>query len=116
MLNWSKIDNEKKFQRLVNHLFFLECPSSFGFDPFSPYIGKDGGWDGRYEGLYPSEGLSGVYCIQSKWTKHNLNEAMPSLKKGVKEELEKAAERVGFDLMRIERPEQPSYILMELRR
>ena len=66
MLDWSKIDNEKKFQRLVNHLFFLECPSSFGFDPFSPYIGRDGGWDGKYEGLYPSEGLSGIYCIQAK--------------------------------------------------
>lgn len=90
MLDWSKIDNEKIFQRLVNHLFFLECPSSFGFDPFSPYIGADGGWDGKFEGMYPSEGLSGIYSIQAKWTKHNLNKAMPSLKKWVREELKKA--------------------------
>lgn len=90
MLDWSKIDNEKIFQRLANHLFFLECTFLFGFDPFSPYIGKDGGWDGKYKGLYPPEGLSGIYCIQAKWTKHNLNEAMPSLRKWVKEELEKA--------------------------
>ena len=49
-LSWSKIDDEKTFQNLVNHLFFLECPSTFGFIPFSPYIGKDGGWDGKYQG------------------------------------------------------------------
>jgi len=90
MLNWSKIDNEKTFQNLVNHLFFLECPSVFGFVPFSPYIGKDGGWDGKYEGRYPKEGLEGRYCIQSKYTKHNLNDAMPSLTQWAEEELEKA--------------------------
>jgi len=87
MLNWSKIDNEKTFQNLVNNLFFLECPSMFGFVPFSPYIGKDGGWDGKYEGCYPREGLEGRYCIQSKYTKHNLNDAMPSLTKWAKEEM-----------------------------
>lgn len=90
MLNWSKIDNEKTFQNLVNHLFFLECPSMFGFVPFSPYIGKDGGWDGKYEGLYPKEGLEGCYCIQAKYTKHNLNNAMPSFLQWSKDELEKA--------------------------
>lgn len=90
MLDWSKIDNEKTFQRLVNHLFFLECPSSFGFVPFSPYIGKDGGWDGKYEGLYPPEGLKGTYSIQAKWTKHNLNDAMLTLRERVKKELKKA--------------------------
>jgi len=90
MLNWSKIDNEKTFQNLVNHLFFLECPSMFGFIPFSPYIGKDGGWDGKHEGRYPREGLEGRYCIQSKYTKHNLNDAMPSLTQWAEEELAKA--------------------------
>ena len=90
MLNWSKIDNEKTFQNLVNHLFFLECPSIFGFVPFSPYIGKDSGWDGKYEGHYPKEDLEGRYCIQAKYTKHNLNDAMPSLKQWAVGELEKA--------------------------
>ncbi|MCX5657752.1 MAG: hypothetical protein NTZ48_05965, partial [Candidatus Omnitrophica bacterium] len=89
-LDWSKIDNEKTFQNLVNHLFFLECPSVFGFVPFSPYIGKDGGWDGKYEGCYPKEGLEGRYCIQAKYTKHNLNDAMSSLMQWAEEELEKA--------------------------
>ena len=89
-LDWAKIDNEKTFQNLVNHLFFLECPSAFGFVPFSPYIGKDGGWDGKYQGRYPKENLEGRYCIQAKYTKHNLNDAMPSLKQWAKEELEKA--------------------------
>ena len=89
-LDWSKIDNEKTFQNLVNHLFFLECPSVFGFVPFSPYIGKDGGWDGKYEGRYPKEDLAGRFCIQAKYTKNNLNDAMPSLTQWAKEELEKA--------------------------
>lgn len=89
-LDWAHIDNEKTFQNLVNHLFFLECPSIFGFVPFSPYIGKDGGWDGRYEGFYPKEGLEGRYCIQAKYTKHNLNDAMSSLTQWAGEELEKA--------------------------
>ena len=89
-LDWSKIDNEKTFQNLVNHLFFLECPSVFGFVPFSPYIGPDGGWDGKYEGYYPQEDLDGLYCIQAKYTKHNLNDAMPSLLQWSRDELKKA--------------------------
>lgn len=89
-LDWSKIDNEKTFQNFVNHLFYLECPSSFGFIPFSPYRGKDGGWDGKYEGFYPSENLSGKFCIQAKFTRKNLNDAMPSLKEWATEELTKA--------------------------
>lgn len=89
-LDWAKIDNEKTFQNLVNYLFFLECPSVFGFVPFSPYIGKDGGWDGKYQGRYPKENLEGRYCIQAKYTKHNLDAAMPSLKQWAKKELEKA--------------------------
>ncbi|RLI02924.1 hypothetical protein DRO38_03365, partial [Candidatus Bathyarchaeota archaeon] len=90
MLDWTKIDNEKTFQNLVNHLFYLECPSIFGFIPFSPYIGKDGGWDGKYRGYYPKEKLKGLFCIQAKYTKHNLGKAMPSLIRWAKEELEKA--------------------------
>ena len=46
-LDWSKIDNEKIFQRLSNHLFLLEVNRTY-FIPSSPYIGADGGWDGRY--------------------------------------------------------------------
>lgn len=91
MLDWSRIDNQNTFQNLVNHLFFLECPSTLGFIPFSPYIGKDGGWDGRYQGRYPSENLEGSFCIQAKYTKHNLKQAMPSLRNWAKEELDKAA-------------------------
>ncbi len=89
-LSWSKIDDEKTFQNLVNHLFFLECPSTFGFIPFSPYIGKDGGWDGKYQGYYPKDNLEGRYCIQAKFTKHSLNTAMPSLRGWVKKELKNA--------------------------
>jgi len=62
MLDWSRIDNEKTFQRLVNHLFALECNSP-GFIPSSAYIGADGGWDGRYDGHYPPEGESGLWSI-----------------------------------------------------
>jgi len=93
-LDWSKIDNEKTFQNLVNHLFILECPLVLGFVPSSPYIGKDGGWDGKYEGRFPKEGLEGRYCIQAKYTKHNLSEAMPSLTQWANEELEKAKKNV----------------------
>lgn len=99
-LDWLKIDNEKTFQNLVNHLFFLECPSMFGFVPFSPYIGKDGGWDGKYEGFYPKEGLKGRFCIQAKYTKHNLNDAMPSLTQWAQEALEKAKTN-GVDHLRL---------------
>ncbi|MBW2045620.1 MAG: hypothetical protein JRI96_12175 [Deltaproteobacteria bacterium] len=90
MLDWSKIDNDKVFQRLVNDLFFLECPSSFGFSPFSPYIGKDSGWDGSYTGLYPSENIQGKFCIQAKCTMKSFNDAMASLKAWIKRELENA--------------------------
>ena len=64
-IEWSKISDEKTFQRLVNHLFALECNSP-GFIPSSPYIGADGGWDGYYNGLYPKEKKEGIYSIQSK--------------------------------------------------
>jgi len=97
MLDWSLIDNDKTFQRLINHLFALECNSP-GIIPSSPYIGADGGWDGSFTGSY--ERLKGSFLIQAKWTKKNLNPAMPSLKKAVKEEIQKAV-RKRVDHLRI---------------
>ncbi len=87
MLDWSLIDNDKTFQRLINHLFALECNSP-GFIPSSPYIGADGGWDGLFKGSY--EGLKGSFSIQAKWTKKNFKPAMASLDQDVKKEIEKA--------------------------
>ena len=89
MLDWSKIDNDKLFQRLVNHLFALECNSP-GFIPSSPYIGADGGWDGYFNGFFPLEGLEGVWSIQSKWTTKSFSEAVKTLKTEIKKELGKA--------------------------
>ncbi|MFA6357391.1 MAG: hypothetical protein WCY09_01800 [Candidatus Omnitrophota bacterium] len=89
MLNWNLIDNDKIFQRLTNHLFALECDSP-GFIPSSPYIGADGGWDGYYKGYYQLEKDSGVFSVQSKWTKKSFDEAGEYLKTVVKEELKKA--------------------------
>ncbi|MBI4812817.1 MAG: hypothetical protein HY802_00020, partial [Methanobacterium sp.] len=89
MLDWIKIDNEKKFQQLVNHLFSLESDSP-GFIPSSPYIGADGGWDGYFDGYYPPEGNEGIFSIQAKWTSKSLNEAETRLKRDIKAELKKA--------------------------
>jgi hypothetical protein len=89
-LDWSKIDNDKTFQRLVNHLFALECDSP-GFIPSSPYIGADGGWDGYWKGYYSKEAKDGVWSIQSKWTTKSFKDAMPHLEAEVKKELENAA-------------------------
>jgi len=88
-IEWSKISDEKTFQRLVNHLFALECNSP-GFIPSSPYIGADGGWDGYHNGLYPKEKKEGIYSIQSKWTTKNLKGAVKILKPQIKKELEKS--------------------------
>jgi hypothetical protein len=87
MLDWTKIDNDKTFQRLVNHLFALECNSP-GFIPSSPYIGADGGWDGAFEGSY--EGLEGVFSIQAKWTTKDFKKAATWLKGEVRKEIKKA--------------------------
>ena len=89
MIDWTKTDNDKTFQRLINHLFALECNSP-GFIPSSPYIGADGGWDGFYEGFYPYENVSGKWSIQSKWTKKSFTEAVKHLKGEIKKELQKA--------------------------
>lgn len=88
MLDWSKIDNDKTFQRLVSHLISLECHTP-GFLPSSPYIGADGGYD-AYVDNYPEENLSGNICIQSKFTKHSLKKAYEYLRGEVKKELDKA--------------------------
>lgn len=88
MLDWSKIDNDKTFQRLISHLVSLECRTP-GFLPSSPYIGADGGYD-AYVDNYPEENLSGDICIQAKYTKHSLKKAYESLKGDVKRELDKA--------------------------
>lgn len=99
MLDWAKIDNDETFQRLANHLFALECNSP-DFIPSSPYIGKDGGWDGFFEGFYPYENVSGKWSIQSKWTKKSFTEAVKYLKGEIKEELQKA-QRNKVDHLRI---------------
>ena len=98
-IDWSKISDEKTFQRLVNHLFALECNSP-GFIPSSPYIGADGGWDGYYNGLYPKEKKEGIYSIQSKWTTKNFKDAFKKLRIDIKEELNKA-QKNNVDYLRI---------------
>ncbi len=98
-LDWSKIDNDKVFQRLVNHLFALECNSP-GFIPSSPYAGADGGWDGRYDGCYPPERKKGKWSIESKWTKHSFQQAKNNLQKRVKDALLKAQAN-GVDHLRV---------------
>jgi len=92
MLDWTKIDNDKTFQRLVNHLFAVECNSP-GFIPSSPYIGADGGWDGYYSGEYPLEHEKGEWSIQAKCTKKSFKDAMRYLKRQVKKELLKAMKK-----------------------
>ncbi len=89
MIDWSKISNEKDFQRLVNHLFALECNSP-SFIPSSPYIGFDKGWDGLFEGYYPFDKLEGLFSIQAKWTQKNFNEAEKALKTEINNEIKKA--------------------------
>lgn len=86
-LDWKKIDNDKKFQRLVNDLFALEINRP-GFLSSNPQIGADGGWDGRYIGLFM--GLDGLWSFQAKWTKHNLTKAYNTLRPQLGEELKKA--------------------------
>ncbi len=88
MLDWSKIDNDKTFQRLISHLVSLECRTP-GFLPSSPYIGADGGYD-AYVDNYPEENLSGDICIQAKYTKHSLKKAYELLKEEVVKEMDKA--------------------------
>lgn len=99
MIDWSKIADEKTFQRLVNHLFALECNSP-SFIPSSPYIGADGGWDGYYEGYYPLEETEGIYSIQSKWTSQSFTKAVRHLKKEIIKELKNTKSK-NVDHLRI---------------
>lgn len=88
-IDWSKISDEKTFQRLVNHLFALEYNYA-GFIPSSPYIGKDGGWDAYYNNFYQNKKQKSIVSIQSKWTTKSFNDAIKLLKPKIKEELDKA--------------------------
>ena len=63
MLDWSKIDNDKIFQILVDDLIWLELDKP-GFVAGSPYSGRDKGWDGRFDGDY--KGIKGSWSIQAK--------------------------------------------------
>jgi hypothetical protein len=99
MLDWAKIDNDKTFQRLMNHLFAVECNSP-GYIPSSPYIGADGGWDAYYPGEYPPEHEKGKWSIQAKWTKKSFKEAMPYLEREVRKELQ-TAKKNQVDHLRI---------------
>lgn len=85
-IDWSKITEDKIFQRLTNHLFSWEINSP-DFIPSNPDMGADGGWDGRYEGYYPLENDKGVYSIQSKFTNKSYTEAIPALKRDVEAEI-----------------------------
>ena len=87
MLDWTKIDNDKIFQRLVNDLFNLELGRP-GYIPSSPYIGADGGWDGRFDISYL--GLAGITAVQAKWTTLNHDQAYNWLRVQVNQELTKA--------------------------
>ncbi len=98
-LDWSKIKNWQDFQRLINHLFALECNRP-GFIPSSPYIGADGDWDGSYEGFYPYENQTGLWSIQSKHTLKNFKEAVKYLSSEIKGALE-SAKRNNVDHLRI---------------
>ncbi len=87
LIEWSKIDNDKTFQKLVNDVFSLEINHP-GFIFSNPYIGKDGGWDGMYKGKYME--IDGTWSFQSKYTKNNGIEACRSLKSQIIKELEKS--------------------------
>jgi hypothetical protein len=91
VVDFNKITNEKDFQRLVNHLFAIECNSP-AFIPSSPYIGFDKGWDGRFEGFYPFDNMEGIFSIQSKWTLKNFNEAETYLRQEIAKEIKKAVD------------------------
>ncbi len=86
-LDWAKIDNDKVFQRLSSHLFLMEVNRTY-FIPSSPYIGADGGWDGRYDGEYQEQ--TGVFSIQAKWTLKNFNDSEAYFKRELPKEIKKA--------------------------
>jgi hypothetical protein len=86
-LDWSAINNDKVFQRLSNHLFQFEVNRTY-FIPSSPYVGADGGWDGRWNGVYADN--TGLFSIQAKFTTKDHDDAKAYLDKEIKKELKKA--------------------------
>jgi len=86
-LDWTKINNWKDFQLLINDLFALEINHP-GFLSSNPDIGKDGSWDARFEGKYM--GLEGSWSFQSKRTSKNLDGAYSYLRGELIKELQKA--------------------------
>jgi len=89
MLDWTKIDNEKKFQDLVNDVFSWEINKP-GLKPSSAYIGADGGWDGRYDGEYLEE--TGLFSFQAKWTTKSLKKGCATLSSAIKGDSSKKGE------------------------
>jgi hypothetical protein len=70
VLDWTKIDSDKRFHHLVNSWLLSELNYA-GYDPGDPTGGADRGWDGRYQGelrLAP-ELPPGVWMCQAKFTK-----------------------------------------------
>lgn len=92
-LRWELIDNDKIFQRLGNDLFVFEIGKP-GYIPSSPYIGADGGWDGRFTDEYM--GVPGLSRVQAKWTQHNGKEAYNYLRQELNKELD-GAKANGID-------------------
>lgn len=79
-LDWTQIQDEKVFQRLINDLFAIEVGKP-GFYASSPFIGADGGWDGMFN--FPYNGHTGLTSVQSKHTTQNHEGAKAFLKKGL---------------------------------
>ena len=79
-LDWTQIQDDKTFQRLINDLFAIEVGKP-GFYASSPFIGADGGWDGRFD--FPYNGFTGLTSVQSKYTNQNHTGAMGFLKQGL---------------------------------
>lgn len=98
-LDWGKIDDPKRFQRLVNDLFAFET-KKLEFIPSSPDIGKDKGFDGRIDGAIPFLNIEqGKTMLQSKHLLNHLEQpakVMAKVKsdllgsKGKKGEIQKA--------------------------
>lgn len=81
LLDWSQIQDEKTFQRLINDLFAIEIGKPGHFNASSPLIGADGGWDGMFDISYNEQ--SGLSSVQSKYTNQNHTQAKAFLKKGL---------------------------------
>ena len=91
MVNLGKITNEKDFQRLVNHLFAIECNSP-AFIPSSPYIGLIMVGMAALKGSIPMIIWRVYFLIQSKWTQKNFDEAESHLRSEINKEIKKAIE------------------------